>query len=785
MEREMQQLLKHKEIPRLSLDSREGSNKSYSEATRSQNLMKGAERGYESSSTMLRQQQQEPETPKRASSVVAKLMGLEELPDCTQACDTSSQMSCMSDGYNQHQSPISPITRNQCLGTFRRDNALIRNATPDSRFSLEPIPWRQPDASQDPDLQVSKGSETLTTASKPSHSVYGEIEKRIADLQFKNSGKDLRALKQILEAMQRYKDSLDITRDQETNYPSDRVLSESSELQTPRQQTNPTFVTDDISSSPRGRKFPIIIMKPAQISRKSNVATKEMTNGKSGRIKFSTNDPKDGRLLDNIESQTAKGTGPTNPFSQRFHSADKSNMKKTSKLMQASKVPQVINGEDTNNSSHTAETRSPRVQNKFGFEKRSPTNQSSESKSKRRQHKQSSESLSLSSTPKQKVCTLQQRNEGFSKIRCQKRNFKHQVDVISSNVDSNRSMDSHRDIEGTQADHSESNNSISTQQVTHMNQNNATKELSKESAMAMITVTSEQQSPVSVLDLRFYSEDPPSPIKKKTETSKDLDEALATPDNIGHALDLPLSFNNTEANFSNGTSDDDLQTQNLDKVLWENDDNSEKFTNCRERKDSDRKYIAEILLASGLLSSPSLIQAVHSPGHLINPKLFFALELLKTNKLQFNMKHNAGKILRINNLEEMQRKLIFDVVNEILVQKLILESPSTLWCLPNQPAVVDRKLNGRQLLDELCTEIDNLQPKNTNFELVDEVAESTSHLWGDLMHQPTISTECNTEIPNVVLDIERLIFKDLITEVVRGEVANYPGRHCRQLLFPK
>ncbi|KAL4316192.1 hypothetical protein HN51_070139 [Arachis hypogaea] len=58
-EREMQQLLKHKEIPRLSLDSREGSNKSYSEATRSQNLMKGAERGYESSSTILRQQQQE------------------------------------------------------------------------------------------------------------------------------------------------------------------------------------------------------------------------------------------------------------------------------------------------------------------------------------------------------------------------------------------------------------------------------------------------------------------------------------------------------------------------------------------------------------------------------------------------------------------------------------------------------------------------------------------------------------------------------------------------------
>ncbi|MED6220925.1 longifolia [Stylosanthes scabra] len=779
-EREIQQLLKHKEIPRLSLDSRQGSNKGYNEATRSQNLLKDAETGYESSSTMLRQQQHEPETPKRPSSVVAKLMGLEELPDCTQTCDTPSQMSSISEGYNQHKSPVSPLTSKQSSVISRRDDALIRKATPYSRFSLEPIPWEQPDASQDSDLQVPKGSETSITASNSSHSVYGEIEKRIADLQFKNSGKDLRALKQILEAMQRYKDSLDITRDRETNYPSNKSLTESSKLRSPRQQNNTTVVTDDTTNSPRGRKFPIVIMKPAEISRKPNVATKDMINGKSGCIKFST----DGRLLDKLESQTAKGTSPANPLSQRFHSADKSNMMKTSKLMQASKVPQIINGEKTNNSSHTVETRSPRVQNKFGFERHSPINQSSESRSNRRQHKQSPESLSPSSTPRQKASTLQHRNEAFSKIRCQRRNFKHLVDIISSNVDSNRSIDSQRDIECTQAGHSGSNYSISFQEETNMNHNTTAKELSKESAMATVTVTSEQQSPVSVLDPRFYNEDPPSPIKKKIECSKDLDEALATSDNIGHASDVPLSFNNTKANFRNGTSDDDLQTQNLVQGLRQNDDNNEKFPNCRERKDSDRKYIAEILLASGLLSSPSSIQAVHSPGHIINPKLFFALELFKTNKLQFNMKHNDGNMLRINNPEEMQRKLIFDVVNEILLQKLILESPSPLRCLPNQPEVVDRKLNGRQLLDELCTEIDNLQPKNTNFDLDNEDADLTSLLWGDLMHQPTISTECNTEIPNVVLDIERLIFKDLITEVVRGEVANHPGRYCRQLLFP-
>ncbi|XLR65980.1 hypothetical protein HN51_008494 [Arachis hypogaea] len=139
-------------------------------------------------------------------------------------------------------------------------------------------------------------------------------------------------------------------------------------------------------------------------------------------------------------------------------------------------------------------------------------------------------------------------------------------------------MDSHRDIEGTQADHSESNNSIF--------------HSTGDSHESKYCYKGAKQG-------KCYGHD--------NKTSKDLDEALATPDNIGHALDLPLSFNNTKANFSNGISDDDLQTQNLDQVLWQNDDNSEKSTNCIERKDSDRKYIAEMLLTSGLLSSPSLI----------------------------------------------------------------------------------------------------------------------------------------------------------------------------------
>ncbi|KAK7266577.1 hypothetical protein RIF29_19226 [Crotalaria pallida] len=734
---------KHKELPRLSLDSRQGSFKGINEGTKSNNLLKGPQKGYGGSITMVKQIQ-ESETPKRpSSSVVAKLMGLETFAGGTSSCTTSLNETLvrpsMSDDYNQHRSSVSPRTGKESTSLRSWSDGSVSNA------------------SQGSQLEASKGRESSIKASNTSLSVYGEIEKRMANLEFKNSGKDLRALKQILDAMQRYKDSLDITRDQVSDSPShsrnNSSFSESSKVQSPRfRQKDPTSVTAEESNSSQGTKSPIVIMKPAKFTRETNNPGNQ-TNG---------------RLFHKHDRQNSKGISPTNrhrkeSFSQPIHSAEKNNKMRTSKLMQSSKVSQVTNRENsTTNSGYAAETSSPRLQKKFGLERRSPpTSPLSDSSSNRRQNnRQPLELTSPSTTPRLKLSTLPERNERFSKLSC-RRNFHHEVDVNSQNFDSKRSRDSHSDLVVLHVDHSEKNNSISIHQ-NGQNQNNATKEK---------IVTAEQPSPVSVLDATFYIEDPPSPMKKKSDISKDLDEALNVYDSSEESLeDLPLSSITTKANFSKGTNYIDLKAQNLVQILQQIDFNNEKLTNFRSSKDPDHKYISEILLASRLLGSLDSSQAFHSLAHPINPKLFLALEQIKTSKFHFN------------DPEKMQRKLIFDVVNDILVQKLILESSSIPWPMPNQP--VGRKLKGQQLLDELCTEIDQLQHKNRNVSLVDEDEYLTSLLWEDLMHQPTIYTDSNREMPNVVLDIERLIFKDLITEVVRGEVANYPGRHCRQLQYP-
>jgi len=416
---------KPKELPRLSLDSREGSIKSFNEGTKCRGLLKGLQKGYSSSGTMLKQLQ-EPETSRRSSSVVARLMGLETFQECTETCCDTQQRICTSknesnsepstnDEYKQHQNVVS--LKGSTLLQFRRD-ASILNVTPYSRFSLEPTLWRQPEASQGSQLQTSKRSESSAKASNQSLSVYGEIEKRIADIEFKNSGKDLRALKQILDAMQRYKESLHITRDQASNSLSDNrsnsSLSESSIVKSPRiRQKDPTSATVDISNSP------IFIMKPAKSARQTS--------------KFSPANPVNGVMGGKLDRKTAKGISPAirhakDSIGQPFHSVDKSNNKmRTSKLLQSPKVPQVIHGENATNSSNATGAKSPRLQKKFGLERRSPTTSpSSDSSSNRRQHnRQSVELSSPSTTPRQKS----------SETKNQRGGFKHEVGVEVIHMD--------------------------------------------------------------------------------------------------------------------------------------------------------------------------------------------------------------------------------------------------------------------------------------------------------------------------------------------------------------
>lgn len=208
-----------------------------------------------------------------------------------------------------------------------------------------------------------------------------------------------------------------------------------------------------------------------------------------------------------------------------------------------------------------------------------------------------------------------------------------------------------------------------------------------------------------------------------------------------------------------------------------------------ENTNPDHRYTCEILLASGLLlrdlgSGFSTFQ-LHPSGHPINPELFFVLEQTKASSLQPKDECSPEKVFPEKcEGEKFQRKLIFDAVNEILASKLslICVSPES-WLLPCKLA--KKSLNSQKLLRELCFEIDQFQAKGFySFEGEDDGLKSI--LQEDVIHRSGTWTDFKGEISGAVLDVERSVFKDLIDEIVMGEVANLRARQSRRRkLFAK
>ncbi|KAI3824096.1 hypothetical protein L1987_05545 [Smallanthus sonchifolius] len=154
----------------------------------------------------------------------------------------------------------------------------------------------------------------------------------------------------------------------------------------------------------------------------------------------------------------------------------------------------------------------------------------------------------------------------------------------------------------------------------------------------------------------------------------------------------------------------------------------------------DHIYIKEILSASGFLKNldfATTIVHIHPTDTLINPELFNILEKTKAC---------ASKS------EKIKRKLIFDTVNNILVQKL--------WTSKRK----ERTIDGKKLQEELCLEINNLHtnkasdPYDEIINIITEDVNNKSEDWDDY---------CN-EVPALVFDIERVIFNGLVTEIMNA-----------------
>ncbi|KAJ6749227.1 LONGIFOLIA PROTEIN [Salix purpurea] len=113
------------------------------------------------------------------------------------------------------------------------------------------------------------------------------------------------------------------------------------------------------------------------------------------------------------------------------------------------------------------------------------------------------------------------------------------------------------------------------------------------------------------------------------------------------------------------------------------------------------------------------------------------------------------------------RKLIFDAVNEILVKKLASMGPSPEPWLKSDK-LAKKALSPQKLLNELCSDMGQLQIKKSECSLEDGEDGLKSFLWDDVMHRAESWVDFHSDISGTVLDVERLVFKDLVDEIVIG-----------------
>ncbi|KDP31362.1 hypothetical protein JCGZ_11738 [Jatropha curcas] len=815
--------LKLKELPRLSLDSQEISLRVHNSDSRSSHISKDLRNGGNSNEKVYNLQHSV-ETQKRPSNVVAKLMGLEALPESasTSSCQ-SGLVKCLpvelgdfstsliaNDVNRRIRIPKSPrsLSKEPISPRWKNPDLIMK---PISRLPIEPAPWKQPEGSR----ASQKSAKISAKETNPFPTVYSEIEK-LKDLEFNQSGKDLRALKQILEAMQA-KGLLETTKEEQGSNtgtqreyePNCTSTRKKPRFLSQRNQHN-NYVnasTTRGSDSLRSYESPIVIMKPAKLAERSGIHSSSLIplDGLHGLHRIPSSGHADGK---NGSSNSRKAKDQSPRISHRG-SAVNSNDKKASvrnKSTQSSTRPQLLPKESTTSSIKISGSVSPRLQQKkLEFEKRSrpPTPPSDSNRPRRQANRISTESGSPGGKSRLKSHKFPQNDDQLSQISTES---SHQGDDISLQSDSSVVFELKTDVEVTSNEYSTEINADQSPSmkggchlVSSSEQKKPASRLEEDRTLSDLTVdTPEQPSPISVLDASVYRDDALSPVKQIPNAPKGDGAEDSKEQHSKNQWNLADNFSSNSVSSALPSEISRQKLQNVENLVQKlrrlnsthDEASTDYIASLCENTNPDHRYISEILLASGLLlrdlgSSMATFQ-LHPSGHPINPELFFVLEQTKASSLLSKEECSPAKSFYLKpNLERFHRKLIFDAVNEMIVKKLALLGPCPEPWLKSDK-LAKKTLSAQKLLKELCSEIEQLQVKKSLCSLDEEEDDLKSILWDDVMCRSESWTDFHNEVSGLVLDVERSIFKDLVDEIVIGEAAGSrtkPGR--RRQLFAK
>ncbi|KAK9741209.1 hypothetical protein RND81_03G089000 [Saponaria officinalis] len=775
--------LKLRDLPRLSLDSRQQTIKKFVHESKDDLVLRHLQREAQNPRNA-QNLPKEPASSRPPSNVVAKLMGLEALSDCNQIIKTQIEQNdpsvCGSSSSLSRSSRTSNESRVKRVSKSRRENSgeaktqQTRKDKPPSKVSKDPVPWKTQEEQQASSQVTSKNQELSHEPKKHTITVYANIEKRMNDLDFKRSGKDLRALKHILDSIHREKTKLLSTNEDMSSDNEFTTCSNSSTYMSLKQglRNEASQDQDHIGHMPLTGKESRSTKdtksrdtKPYNFIRDSKkeaaFAIQDLPLKSLHRIKI-------GKPGNNIkEAAQKKSTKHNTPMANHFHDpSHQTHCTTRNKSGERTPRPKTASkGQPTMTVNVPSPVRSSKTISNNIYSHTPATAICS----KTSQHKPNTKGLrSQTPTLQQKLHILTNEDGHSEVIRCDP-TFRNQENNTNTNfskgtserVSQMQSVLANTDHPGIKSD----------TWLLAINNKNAKGVSGDTTPEELAIVTREQPSPVSVLDANFYGDESPSPVKKKPTAFRDYETNAAYKEAEWRDIDLTYLPNTLGPTFS--CEKEDVIVENFSQTVQtlKQVDNSRGIStetvDSQEEENHEKAYVSEILAASGILDDISSNAVNVQLGQLqaIDPKLFIVLEQTKESRY-LPAKRSTGKedtIMGHNGRH--QRKLLFDIVNEILSQKLSSTG------LGMQPRLV-KKISApttdiREVLQEICTEINQFQANSSHQGLLDDENDFLAAIIEkDLSHATGNWGNISSEIPRLVLDVERLIFKDLIAELI-------------------
>jgi hypothetical protein len=231
-----------KELPRLSLDSRK---ESLSPSSRLRNS------NYKRTDDTLIDTLKPQDSPshRRASSVIAKLMGLEEATVATGVLiagdyePSRSPQPIQVTQYEQSSRCSRSTCQDSCALQMKNESSVLKTK-PSSRIVTEAAPWRQ----QDRGATNFKSPQCREAEVRPrTVSVYADIERRLGALEFSECNKGIRALRIV-----------------GTSHAKDVKWQNDSNIGSVAVQR----IGDDLNTNSRNFQPPIVVIKPARTTGK-------------------------------------------------------------------------------------------------------------------------------------------------------------------------------------------------------------------------------------------------------------------------------------------------------------------------------------------------------------------------------------------------------------------------------------------------------------------------------------------------------------------------------------